>query len=50
MKARESFEKCNKNGNNDWTTVKATVKNNISKYIYETTNRSPMILPIIMDV
>lgn len=48
--ARESFEKCNKNGNNDWTTVKATVKNNISKYIYETTNRSPMILPIIMDV
>lgn len=48
--ARESFEKCNKNGNSDWTTVKATVKNNISKYIYETTNRSPMILPIIMDV
>lgn len=48
--ARESFEKCNKNGNSDWTTVKATVKNNISRYIYETTNRSPMILPIIMDV
>ena len=48
--ARESLEKCNKNGNSDWSTVKATVKNNISKYIYETTNRSPMILPILMDV
>ena len=48
--ARESLERCNKNGNSDWSTVKATVKNNISKYIYETTNRSPMILPILMDV
>ncbi len=48
--ARESLEKCNKNGNSDWMTVKSTVKNNISKYIYETTNRSPMILPILMDI
>ena len=48
--ARESLERCNKNGNSDWSTVKATVKNNISRYIYETTNRSPMILPILMDV
>ncbi len=48
--ARESLERCNKNGNSDWSTVKSTVKNNISKYIYETTNRSPMILPILMDI
>ena len=48
--ARQSLERCNKNGNSDWSTVKSTVKNNISKYIYETTNRSPMILPILMDV
>lgn len=48
--ARESLEKCNKKGNNDWQAVKLTVKNNISKYIYETTNRSPMILPILMDI
>ena len=48
--ARESLERCNKNGNSDWSTVKSAVKNNISKYIYETTNRSPMILPILMDV
>ncbi len=47
--ARESLEMCNRSGNNDWLTVKAALRNNISKYIYETTNRSPMILPILMD-
>ena len=48
--AKESIEKCNVNNNCDWTTTKNTVKNNVSKYIYETTNRSPMILPILMEV
>lgn len=47
---RDSIEnaKCGYVG--DWTNMKNAVKNNISKYIYETTNRSPMILPIIMEL
>lgn len=48
--AKESIERCNKNRNCDWTMTKNMLKNNISKYIYEETNRSPMILPILMDV
>lgn len=48
--ARDSVERCRHGYGNDWTAIKGAVKNNISKYIYETTNRSPMVLPIIMDV
>ena len=48
--ARESIERCNKNKANDWLSTKNLVKNNISKFIYEKTNRTPMILPIMMEV
>ena len=48
--ARESIEKNKKGYGSDWTAMKNGVKNNISKYIYETTNRNPMIMPIIMEV
>ncbi len=34
----------------DWTTIKNGVKNALSSCIYEGTHRSPMILPVIMDV
>ena len=34
----------------DWNTIKGRVKESVSKQIYERTHRSPMILPIIMDV
>lgn len=45
--ARESIVR---SANSDWTTCKNMVKNNVSKYIYETTNRSPMILPVLMEI
>ncbi len=48
--ARDSIERCNKNKTNDWSVTKNFVKNNVSKYIYEKTNRTPMILPIMMEV
>ena len=35
---------------NDWATIKNAVKNNVFRYIYDTTKRSPMIMPIIMEV
>ena len=34
----------------DWTTIKNRVKDGVSKLIYDRTHRTPMILPIIMDV
>ena len=48
--ARECLEKCTQNNVTDWATMKSGLKNNISRYIYEKTNRNPMILPVIMEV
>ena len=46
--ARDSIESCNRS--HDWATIKNSVKNNVYRYIYDTTKRSPMIMPIIMEV
>ncbi len=48
--ARDSIMRCGKARVNDWASMKNQLKNSISKYIYEKTNRSPMILPIITEV
>ena len=47
---RDSIANAKRGYVGDWTNMKNAVKNNISRYIYETTNRSPMILPIIMEL
>ena len=47
---RDTIEKCNKHRTADWSVMKTSVKNNISRFIYDKTNRNPMILPIIMEV
>ena len=34
----------------DWPTIKQKVRDELSRYLYEKTKRSPMILPIIMEI
>ena len=34
----------------EWTTLKGKLRDALSDYIYQKTKRSPMILPIIMDI
>jgi len=46
----ESLESCEKAHITDWVSIKAKVKANLSGYLYKTTKRSPMILPVIMEV
>lgn len=46
--AKDSIEGCTRS--HDWATIKNSVKNNVYRYIYDTTKRSPMIMPIIMEV
>ena len=48
--AMESIEYCMSHHISDWTGIKGKVKSNLSGYLYKTTKRSPMILPIIMEV
>ncbi|MBE5821158.1 MAG: ribonuclease J [Clostridiales bacterium] len=37
-------------GVKDWTTIKSGIKDKLRDYLYSTTKRNPMILPIIMEV
>ena len=46
----ESIESCERQRITDWAGIKGRVKTNLSGYLYKTTRRSPMILPVIMEV
>ena len=46
----ESVAACEAQHISDWTTIKSKVKNNLSGYLYKTTRRSPMILPVIAEI
>ena len=34
----------------DWSAIKSTIKNDLSGYLYKTTKRNPMILPVISEI
>ncbi len=44
------LERCYMTGVRDWATIKQRIKDGAAKYLYTRTHRSPMILPIIMEV
>jgi len=44
------LERCEDRKINDWTGIKAQVRDNLSRFINEKTRRRPMIIPIIMEV
>lgn len=45
-----AIEKCQDKNIKDWNTMKAKVRDALGSYIYETTKRSPIILPIFLEV
>ena len=48
--ARRVLEDCCSQRTLDWTTMKARVRDELSHMIFQKTKRSPMILPVIMDI
>ena len=48
--AKDGVERCTRQNILEWSLMKNNVKASISKYIFETTRRSPMIMPIIIEV
>ena len=48
--AVEAIERCEHKRVRDWSTIKSAIKNDLSGYLYKTTKRNPMILPVIMEI
>ena len=48
--AMEAIERCQRKHVRDWATIKSAIKNDLSGYLYKTTKRNPMILPVIMEI
>ena len=48
--AMEAIERCQRKRVRDWSTIKTAIKNDLSGYLYKTTKRNPMILPVITEL
>ena len=48
--ALEAIDSVDVRYSTDWSAIKGTVKADLSNYLYKKTKRSPMILPVIMEV
>ena len=48
--AAHALDQCYVRHVSDWSTIKNTIKNDLSMFLYKKTKRNPMILPIIMEV
>ena len=48
--AMEALERCQRKRVRDWSAIKTAIKNDLSGYLYKTTKRNPMILPVITEL
>ena len=48
--AAHAIDRCVASGSSDWSALKANIKNDLSGYLFKTTKRNPMILPVIMEI
>ena len=48
--AMEAIERCQRKKIRDWSAIKSAIKNDLSGYLYKTTKRNPMILPVISEI
>ncbi len=48
--AMEAIDRCGRKRVRDWTAIKTAIKNDLSGYLFKTTKRNPMILPVIMEI
>ena len=44
------LERCYIHNVRDWTTIKTKIKDGVSRFLFTRTKRSPMVLPMIMEV
>ena len=46
----EAIERCHRKRVKDWTAIKSAIKNDLSGYLFKTTKRNPMILPVVTEI
>jgi ribonuclease J len=46
----KALEKCQDTNVKEWNNIKMVIKDSLSSFIYDKIKRSPMILPIIVEV
>ena len=49
-RSKQAIDICESKNKHDWNSIKSAIKSNLSQYIYDETKRSPMILPVILEV
>ncbi len=47
---KNALQACQTNNVREWASLKSAIKDSLKTFLYEKTKRSPMILPIIMEV
>ena len=50
VQSQMALDRCLDEGVRDWNGIKSALKSALSNYLFKKTKRSPMILPIIMEV
>jgi ribonuclease J len=47
---RDALDECESRSISEWSYIKTMIKDTLRDYLWQKTKRSPMILPIIMDI
>jgi ribonuclease J len=47
---RDALERCLSSGVSDWSRIKTVIKDTLSDFLWKKIKRSPMIIPIIMEI
>lgn len=48
--AQKALDQCTDENTRDWNGIKTELKNELGEYLFKKTKRSPMILPVIMEI
>ncbi len=48
--AYQAIEKCERNRIREWTKIKAEIRDSLDSYLWKKIKRSPIILPVIMEI
>ncbi len=48
--SQSALDRCTVKGVRDWNSLKSAIKGDVSEYLFKKTKRSPMVLPIIMEI